>query len=114
MAYDLLLERFLRYAKINTRSDENATRTPTTQSQVDFALNILKPELEELGLSNIHYLESNGYLVATLPANDDRLTRKIGFISHMDTADLTQKEYHPKLLNSMMGVLFLLELQVIT
>ena len=41
MAYDLLLERFLRYAKINTRSDENATRTPTTQSQVDFALNIL-------------------------------------------------------------------------
>ncbi len=34
MAYDLLLERFLRYAKINTRSDENATRTPTTQSQV--------------------------------------------------------------------------------
>ena len=63
MAYDLLLERFLRYAKINTRSDENATRTPTTQSQVDFALNILKPELEELGLSNIHYLESNGYLV---------------------------------------------------
>ena len=56
MAYDLLLERFLRYVKINTRSDENATRTPTTQSQVDFALKVLKPELEELGLSNIHYL----------------------------------------------------------
>ena len=33
MAYDLLLERFLRYVKINTRSDENATRTPTTQSR---------------------------------------------------------------------------------
>ena len=49
MAYDLLLERFLRYVKINTRSDENATRTPTTQSQVDFALKVLKPELEELG-----------------------------------------------------------------
>ena len=40
MAYDLLLERFLRYVKINTRSDENATRTPTTQSQVDFALKV--------------------------------------------------------------------------
>ena len=38
MAYDLLLERFLRYVKINTRSDENSKRTPTTQSQVDFAL----------------------------------------------------------------------------
>ena len=103
MAYDLLLEHFLRYAKINTRSDENATRTPTTQSQVDFALNILKPELEELGLSNIHYLESNGYLVATLPANDDRLTRKIGFISHMDTADFNAEGVSPQVIESYDG-----------
>ena len=103
MAYDLLLERFLRYAKINTRSDENATRTPTTQSQVDFALNILKPELEELGLSNIQYLESNGYLVATLPANDDQLTRKIGFISHMDTADFNAEGVSPQVIESYDG-----------
>ena len=103
MAYDLLLERFLRYVKINTRSDENATRTPTTQSQVDFALNVLKPELEELGLSNIHYLESNGYLVATLPANDDRLTRKIGFISHMDTADFNAEGVSPQVIESYDG-----------
>lgn len=103
MAYDLLLERFLRYVKINTRSDENATRTPTTQSQVDFALNILKPELEELGLSNVHYLESNGYLVATLPANDDQLTRKIGFISHMDTADFNAERVSPQVIESYDG-----------
>ena len=103
MAYDLLLERFLRYVKINTRSDENATRTPTTQSQVDFALNILKPELEELGLSNVHYLESNGYLVATLLANDDQLTRKIGFISHMDTADFNAEGVSPQVIESYDG-----------
>ena len=103
MAYDLLLERFLRYVKINTRSDENATRTPTTQSQVDFALNILKPELEELGLSNVHYSESNGYLVATLPANDDQLTRKIGFISHMDTADFNAEGVSPQVIESYDG-----------
>lgn len=103
MSYDLLLERFLRYVKINTRSDENATRTPTTQSQVDFALNILKPELEELGLSNVHYLESNGYLVATLPANDDQLTRKIGFISHMDTADFNAEGVSPQVIESYDG-----------
>jgi len=98
MAYDLLLERFLRYVKINTRSDENATRTPTTQSQVDFALKVLKPELEELGLSNIHYLESNGYLVATLPANDDKLTRKIGFIS-----DFNAEGVSPQVIDSYDG-----------
>ncbi len=45
MAYDLLLERFLRYAKINTRSDENATRTPTTQSQVDFCFEYSKTRI---------------------------------------------------------------------
>lgn len=76
---------------------------PTTQSQVDFALNILKPELEELGLSNVHYLESNGYLVATLPANDDQLTRKIGFISHMDTADFNAEGVSPQVIESYDG-----------
>ena len=114
MAYDLLLERFLRYVKINTRSDENATRTPTTQSQVDFALKVLKPELEELGLSNIHYLESNGYLVATLPANDDKLTRKIGFISHMDTADFNAEGVSPQVIDSYDGGIIPLGIQVIT
>ena len=103
MAYDLLLERFLRYVKINTRSDENSKRTPTTQSQVDFALEVLKPELEELGLTNIHYLKSNGYLVATLPANDAQLTRKIGFISHMDTADFNAKGVSPQVIDSYDG-----------
>ena len=103
MAYDLLLERFLRYVKINTRSDENSKRTPTTQSQVDFALEVLKPELEELGLTNIHYLKSNGYLVATLPANDAQLTRKIGFISHMDTADFNAEGVSPQVIDSYDG-----------
>lgn len=98
MAYDLLLERFLRYVKINTRSNETSRTTPTTQSQVDFALQVLKPELEELGLSDIHYLESNGYLVASLPANDPSLTRKIGFISHMDTADFNAEGVAPQVI----------------
>ena len=66
-------------------------------------MNILKQELEELGLSNIQYLESNGYLVATLPANDDRLTRKIGFISHMDTADFNAEGVSPQVIESYDG-----------
>ena len=104
MVYRFTLRAFFTLRQINTRSDENATRNATTQSQVDFALKVLKPELEELGLSNIHYLESNGYLVATLPANDDQLTRKIGFISHMDTADFNA-ECHRKSLTLMMGII---------
>ncbi|MBM7636617.1 peptidase T [Streptococcus saliviloxodontae] len=103
MTYDNLLERFLTYVKVNTRSDETSTTTPTTQSQVDFALNILKPEMEAVGLTDIHYLPSNGYIVGTLPANDPNLTRKIGFISHMDTADFNADGISPQVIENYDG-----------
>ncbi|CIV61234.1 peptidase T [Streptococcus pneumoniae] len=40
MTYPNLLDRFLTYVKVNTRSDEHSTTTPSTQSQVDFATNV--------------------------------------------------------------------------
>ena len=49
MTYDNLLNRFLTYTRVNTRSDESSETTPTTQSQVDFALTILKPEMKSIG-----------------------------------------------------------------
>lgn len=97
MSYEKLLERFLTYVKINTRSNPNSTQTPTTQSQVDFALTVLKPEMEAIGLKDVHYLPSNGYLVGTLPATSDRLCHKIGFISHMDTADFNAENITPQI-----------------
>ncbi|HEO6023467.1 TPA: peptidase T [Streptococcus agalactiae] len=99
MYYEKLLERFLTYVKINTRSNPNSTQTPTTQSQVDFALTVLKPEMEAIGLKDVHYLPSNGYLVGTLPATSDRLCHKIGFISHMDTADFNAENITPQIVD---------------
>lgn len=96
MTYDNLLKRFLTYVKINTRSDANSTKTPTTQGQVDFALTILKPEMESIGLKNVHYLP-NGYLVGTLPANGD-FPYKIGFLAHMDTADFNAEGVNPQVI----------------
>ena len=46
MKYQNLLDRFITYVKVNTRSDENSTTTPSTQSQVDFATNVLIPEMK--------------------------------------------------------------------
>ena len=80
MKYPTLLERFLTYVKVNTRSDETSTTTPSTPSQVEFAKNVLLPEMERVGLQNVYYLP-NGFAIGTLPANDPSLTRKIGFIS---------------------------------
>lgn len=99
MSYEKLLERFLTYVKINTRSNPNSTQTPTTQSQLDFALTVLKPEMEAIGLKDVHYLPSNGYLVGTLPATSDRLCHKIGFISHMDTADFNAENITPQIVD---------------
>lgn len=99
MSYEKLLERFLTYVKINTRSNPNSTQTPTTQSQVDFALTVLKPEMEAIGLKDVHYLPSNGYLVGTLPATSDRLCHKIGFISHMNTADFNAENITPQIVD---------------
>ena len=47
---------FLTYVKVNTRSDEHSTTTPSTQSQVDFATNVLIPEMKRVGLQNVYYL----------------------------------------------------------
>ena len=54
MSYPDLLKRFLSYVKVNTRSDASSHSTPSTQSQVDFALTILKPEMEKIGLQDVH------------------------------------------------------------
>ena len=102
MSYENLLKRFLTYVKVNTRSNPNSTTVPSTQSQVDFALNVLKPEMEAVGLQDVHYLP-NGYLVGTLPANDATKTCKIGFIAHMDTADFNAEGVNPQVIDNYVG-----------
>ena len=96
------IKSFLSYVKVNTRSNPDSTTTPSTQTQVDFALNVLKPEMEVVGLQDVHYL-TNGYLVGTLPANDATKTRKIGFIAHMDTADFNAEGIKPQVIENYAG-----------
>lgn len=102
MKYPTLLDRFLVYVKENTRSDETSTTTPSTPSQVAFAQNILIPEMERIGLQDVHYLP-NGFAIGTLPANDPSLTRKIGFIAHMDTADFNAEGVNPQIIQDYDG-----------
>ena len=96
MKYEKLLDRFLDYVKLDTHSDVNSQTVPTTQSQVEFA-HQLAAELEEIGLTNIHYIEDNGYVIGTIPANTNKNLRKIGFITHMDTVDFNDAEIRPQI-----------------
>ena len=58
--------------------------------------------MERVGLQNVYYLP-NGFAIGTLPANDPSLTRKIGFISHMDTADFNAENISPQVIENYDG-----------
>lgn len=100
--YENLLPRFLRYVKTETRSDESSQTTPSTQTQVAFA-QVLKKELEDLGLTNVFYNEENGFVIGTLPSNIEKKVRSIGFIAHMDTADFNTVNVNPQIIENYDG-----------
>ena len=79
-----LSERFIRYTRFDTQSDETSTTTPSTPGQLIFA-RYLRDELLSEGLSDVE-LTTDGYLYATLPANGCDEAPVIGFISHCDTS----------------------------
>ena len=90
-----LLKRFVKYAKVNTRSDMNSQTVPTTYTQVEFALKLAE-ELKEIGLDEVEYNEANGFVTATLPSNLTHKVPVIGFIAHMDTADFNAENIQPQ------------------
>lgn len=94
--YKQLVPRFLKYVKTETRSDENATTIPSTQTQVEFAKE-LAAELKEIGLDNVRISKKSGYVFATLPSNVAKAVKKVGFISHMDTADFNAHNVNPQI-----------------
>lgn len=98
---ETLLKRFVRYVKINTRSDEKSSTIPSTKVQENF-LFMLKSELEELGLEGVH-ITKGWFLTATLPANTTKKYAKVGFISHVDTADFNSIGVNPQIIEKYDG-----------
>jgi tripeptide aminopeptidase len=77
-------DRFMRYVKVDTQSDPEATCFPSTEKQKDLA-KILAQELIEIGLADVE-LDQYGYVYATLPATTDKNVPVICYCAHMDTA----------------------------
>ena len=89
-------EKFLRYVKINTTSDENSETSPSSMCQFDLA-RLLKEELETLGVENV-YLSEDCYVYGEIPANCDGMP-VIGLIAHMDTVDAVPgRGFNPRML----------------
>jgi tripeptide aminopeptidase len=90
-----VIERFLRYVKIDSESDFDSETCPSTLKQMDLA-RLLKEELEALSLQDVS-LDENGYVMATLPGNTSRNVPVIGWIAHMDTSpDMSGKGVNPQ------------------
>ena len=93
-----VVDRFLNYVSFDTQSDESTGTTPSTDKQRAFASE-LKKELEEMGLEDIS-LDEHSYLMATLPANTDKVCPTIGFIAHLDTSpDMSGKDVTPRIVS---------------
>ncbi|MGL4535792.1 MAG: peptidase T, partial [Weissella cibaria] len=67
--YPNLIDRFVRYAKVNTRSNEESTTVPSDPKEVAFLAD-LATELKDLGLENVRTM-ADGYVFAELAANTD-------------------------------------------
>ncbi len=97
-----IVDRFIKYARIDTQSDENSTQTPSTQKQFNLAKEVEKEALE-MGLVDVS-LDNNCYFMATLPANTDKKVPVIGFISHLDTSpDMSGNNVNPRIVKNYDG-----------
>jgi tripeptide aminopeptidase len=83
---ETVLDRFLRYVKIDTQSKEDQDKVPSTNKQLNLA-NLLAKELKDLSAENVRVSEF-GIVYATVPGNlpDNSKAPVIGFIAHMDTS----------------------------
>lgn len=103
-----VLERFLRYVKIDTQSDPRSERYPSTPGQLEL-LGLLADELQALGVPDVHR-DDFGYVMATLPSTlapgllQERQVPTIALLAHVDTSpDVTGKDVKPQIIERYEG-----------
>ena len=92
------VERFIRYAKIDTQADENTGTTPSTEKQKNLSRLLVK-ELKELGLEDA-YMDEYGIVYAHMDGEGD----VIGLNAHIDTAlEVTDENVNPQIIEKWDG-----------
>lgn len=97
-----LVERFLRYVKIDTRSDEDSATHPSTAKQHKLA-ELLAEELKDLGLT-VDYDVEHCYIYAYLGPSEGNTQEDLGFIAHLDTSPaVSGKDVKPYIISAYDG-----------
>lgn len=93
-----LLEKFLRYVKIDTQSDPYSNTYPSTEKQKDLA-RLLVEELTTMGLEA--HMDKYSYVYSKIPANTTKKGYKIGLIAHLDTSfDAPGANVNPRIIKN--------------
>ncbi|VEU81029.1 peptidase T [Haploplasma axanthum] len=96
-----LVDRFLRYVKIDTQSDPYSETVPSTLKQKDLS-NLLVKELKEIGVDG--FIDEKGYVYAHLKNNTGKDVKPIGFVAHVDTSpDAPGANVNPKIIKKYDG-----------
>ncbi|TXD84255.1 peptidase T [Subsaximicrobium wynnwilliamsii] len=97
-----IIKRFISYVTVDTESDPESTSTPSTANQWDLA-NALAKELISIGMKDVT-IDTNAYIMATLPSNVEHEVPTIGFVSHFDTSpDFTGANVKPRVIENYDG-----------
>lgn len=101
---ETLVERFLRYVRIDTQSSETANTFPSTEKQKDLG-RLLYEELNKMGAKDVFFDENFGYVYAKIPATEDWTGKKtLGLLAHMDTSPETSgKNVNPRIVENYNG-----------
>ncbi len=95
-------ERFLKYIKFETTSNESIDRCPSTNGQNTLA-EALKEELIGIGIADAE-VSKDGYVYATIESNTDENILTVGFIAHMDTSpDASGKDVKARIVSNYDG-----------
>ena len=99
----MLVDRFIKYVKIDTQSDEESLAIPSTKKQLNLS-RLLVEELHHLGVSNAE-LDDYGVVYAFIKApNADEKTITIGLNAHVDTAlETSGKDVKPQIIKNYAG-----------
>ena len=96
-----LIDRFLRYVAIDTRSNEESETQPSEAKELNL-LSLLRDELCAMGIDA--KLDEYGYVMARIPASEGVKGPKVGFIAHVDTApDASGKDVKPQIIKDYDG-----------
>jgi tripeptide aminopeptidase len=97
-----VIDRLIRYVKINSQSDPHSNTHPSSEILWNIA-RLLRDELHELGLAEVE-LDEFGIVTATLPANGLESAPVIGWIAHYDTSpDMSDQDVKPQFVTNYDG-----------